>query len=46
MHRYLSVVGLAEAAAMGGQIDVRGKRIGVIISGGNIDLAAYAGYLA
>lgn len=37
---------LAAAAAMGGQIDIRGKRIGVIISGGNIDLAAYAGYLA
>lgn len=33
---------LAMAAAMGGKVDVEGKRVGVIISGGNIDLPAFA----
>lgn len=37
---------LAAAAAFTAKVDVRGKRVGVIISGGNIDLAAFAGYLA
>lgn len=37
---------LAMAAAMGGHAPVRGRRVGVIISGGNIDLAAYAAFLA
>jgi len=31
------VLGLA--AALGGRVDVRGKRVGVILSGGNVDLA-------
>ncbi len=36
---------LAAAAAMTGKVDVRGKRVGVIISGGNVDLAAFAGFI-
>jgi threonine dehydratase len=34
------------AAAMQGAVDVRGKRVGVIISGGNVDIAQLASYLA
>jgi threonine dehydratase len=30
---------LALAAAMHGQIDVAGHRVGIILSGGNVDLA-------
>jgi threo-3-hydroxy-L-aspartate ammonia-lyase len=37
---------LAMAAAMQGTVDVRGQRVGVIISGGNIDIAQFAKYLA
>lgn len=37
---------LAAAAAFEGKVDVRGKRVGVILSGGNIDLATLAGFLA
>jgi threonine dehydratase len=37
---------LAMAAAMQGTVDVRGKRVGVIISGGNVDNAQFAKYLA
>jgi threonine dehydratase len=37
---------LAMAAAMKGSLDVRGKRVGVIISGGNVDIAQLAKYLA
>jgi threonine dehydratase len=37
---------LAAAAALTGKLDVKGKRIGIIISGGNIDLARYAAVLA
>lgn len=37
---------LAAAAALGGKLDVRGKRIGVVISGGNIDLARFSSLLA
>jgi len=37
---------LAMAAAMRGGVDVRGKRVGVLISGGNIDIAQFAKYLA
>ena len=37
---------LAAAAAFGRQLDVRGKRVGVIISGGNIDLARFASLVA
>lgn len=37
---------LAMAAALQGAVDLRGKRVGVIISGGNVDIAQFAGYLA
>ena len=37
---------LGAAAVMEGVIPVRGKRVGVIVSGGNVDLARYAGFLA
>ncbi|MFJ2992314.1 threo-3-hydroxy-L-aspartate ammonia-lyase [Pandoraea sp. NPDC087047] len=33
---------LAAAAALQGKIDIRGKRVGVILSGGNVDLARFA----
>jgi threonine dehydratase len=33
---------LATAGVLGGAIDVRGKRVGVILSGGNVDLKAMA----
>jgi threonine dehydratase len=37
---------LAAAAVLEGEIDLRGQRVGVIVSGGNVDLGAYAGFLA
>ena len=37
---------LAAAAVFGKQIDLTGKRVGVILSGGNVDPAALARYLA
>ncbi len=37
---------LAAAAALQGVVDLRGQRVGIILSGGNVDLAAFAGYLA
>lgn len=37
---------LAAAAAFTGAVPVEGKRVGVIISGGNVDLASYARFLA
>lgn len=37
---------LAAAAALTGKVPVEGKRVGVIISGGNVDLASYARLLA
>ncbi len=37
---------LAAAAALEGIADVKGKRVGVIVSGGNIDIAAYAAFLS
>jgi len=37
---------LAAAAALEGAIDLRGQRVGVIVSGGNVDLARLAGFLA
>ncbi len=37
---------LAAAAVLQGAIDLRGQRVGIIVSGGNVDLSAYAGYLA
>lgn len=33
---------LGAAAVFGGQLDVRGKRVGIVLSGGNIDLARFA----
>ena len=36
---------LAAAVALEGVLDVRGKRVGVIVSGGNIDVARYAALL-
>ena len=37
---------LGAAALLEGVVPVRGKRVGVIVSGGNVDLARYAGFLA
>jgi len=36
---------LAAAALLEGVIDLRGQRVGVILSGGNVDLAQYGHYL-
>ena len=33
---------LAAAAALNGIVDVRGKRVGILVSGGNVDLATFA----
>ena len=33
---------LAAAAALQGKVDVKGKRVGVIVSGGNVDLMRFA----
>ncbi len=37
---------LAAAAVLEGVIDLRGRRVGVIISGGNVDLQRYGAWLA
>ena len=37
---------LAFAGVRNGSVDVRGKRVGVLISGGNVDLPRYARFLA
>ena len=37
---------LAAAAALDGALDVRGQRVGIIVSGGNVDLARYAELLS
>ena len=37
---------LAAAAALHGVVPVQGKRVGILISGGNVDLAAFARYIA
>ena len=37
---------LAAAALLEGVIDARGQRVGVIVSGGNVDLPRYASFLA
>ena len=37
---------LGVAAAFGGELDIRGKRVGIILSGGNIDPERYAALLA
>jgi len=36
---------LAAAALLEGVVDARGKRVGIVVSGGNVDLARYAGFL-
>ena len=36
---------LGAAAALSGAVDVRGKRVGVILSGGNVDMARFAALL-
>ncbi|MDN4575716.1 threo-3-hydroxy-L-aspartate ammonia-lyase [Pandoraea cepalis] len=33
---------LAAAAALQGKLDIRGKRVGIILSGGNVDMARFA----
>lgn len=37
---------LAVAGARHGGVDIQGKRVGIIISGGNVDMARYARFLA
>jgi threonine dehydratase len=37
---------LAAAAVLQGTLACRGKRVGIVLSGGNVDLAALAGFLA
>jgi threo-3-hydroxy-L-aspartate ammonia-lyase len=37
---------LGAAAALHGQVEVRGRRVGVLLSGGNVDVARYAELLA
>ena len=37
---------LGAAALLEGVVQARGQRVGVIVSGGNVDLKAYAGFLA
>jgi threo-3-hydroxy-L-aspartate ammonia-lyase len=37
---------LAAAAVLQGVLDCKGKRVGIVLSGGNVDLKALAGFLA
>ncbi len=37
---------LGAAAAFGGRVDVRGKRVGIIVSGGNVDLLQFAALIS
>ncbi len=37
---------LAAAAVLHGKLDVAGKRVGIVISGGNVDIASYARFIA
>ena len=37
---------LAAAALLEGAVELRGKRVGVVVSGGNVDIARYAAFLA
>jgi threonine dehydratase len=37
---------LATAAVMKGALDVKGRRVGIILSGGNVDLKAMAAFFA
>ncbi|NUT16564.1 MAG: serine dehydratase, partial [Cupriavidus sp.] len=36
---------LAAAAVLHGKLDVKGKRVGIIVSGGNVDLRAFSGFV-
>ena len=36
---------LGAAAVLGRQIDLRGKRVGIVLSGGNVDLVRFAGLI-
>jgi threonine dehydratase len=36
---------LGAAAVLGRHLDVRGKRIGIVLSGGNVDLVRFAGLI-
>ena len=36
---------LAAAAAMSGNIDIRGARVGIIVSGGNVDAESYGDFI-
>ena len=33
---------LGAAAALNGKVELRGKRVGIVLSGGNVDLARFA----
>lgn len=37
---------LGAAAAFGGQLDLRGKHVGVVLSGGTVDMARFASLIA
>lgn len=37
---------LGAAAALEGALDLRGRRVGIVLSGGNVDLPSFAGYLS
>ncbi len=37
---------LGAAAALNGVIDCAGKRVGIVLSGGNVDLKALSGFFA
>jgi threonine dehydratase len=37
---------LAAAAVFSGALDTRGKRVGIVLSGGNVDLTRYAAFLS
>ena len=41
-----SICCLGAAALLEGVVDLRGQRVGVILSGGNVDLPLYARQLA
>jgi threonine dehydratase len=36
---------VALAAVLAGRLDLRGRRVGIVLSGGNVDAAAYAHYI-
>ena len=44
--RILSAKALGLAAALAGSVPVAGRRIGVVLSGGNVDLLAALGLFA